>query len=1243
MPRKLNPGELKTGHGKAAPDVAVDRPRLTGTGLAGPGPNIGTIEQPAQVTAETANLSVIQGHMDGPGAHKASAITTDGAPSLLWSSTVEGALDELIGAVMQRPPMLGQSNTGPFHGIPDWGYLKLRDGGLTNYRGATEDGAVDLIPWDSSQVESAIYPYLLQEVGPSIDKEFGIKMSDPWVDWTFNTGMERLGLPGAGYGRTHIGAFTRGGDVGGPLPLPITRTARLYPRYTATDKSTKRPYRVPVTVSGTIFPADRGVLALLHFLPDTGGDLKATFLAQPLISDHTAPLSTPGRVVAALLLGNGILGVQCSEGQPCDVGQACDGSPGGIFSPGVAKDGSFDPFAFPGYATGQYDLAEIHQGVNSDGNPLKAPWDDLDGDTVAGVDRGALDVTPAPGQVRLGTDPEAGETPVNYGIPILGGTYWYGVFPSDQPGSLGYAIHGDALVTGSNFFRYRLPALKDYSSATGLKWTPRGENAEVSFETKRYFDRASGSNTTVYADGSAVGSVWRSAGLFDNFDEDYWPWQVARYRQTFLMQSIAPTWDRQEIGSYLLIHFKTEADFERCVRDGEFPWDMADPYEVYGITLATHPEDEGEVANPWLEVDAPEPPDGPAPLYGYAANPYHPLRGLIFQDPVGKSMPAVTDSALSWITDSVPGDEHVTWISGVAYFTSRRVDNGNQSLVVVQCEISLGAGFWTSYRTDSNDYIAGTGPARVASQDPVMLATAPWGYASYAGFESSLLIPVSPNPLVGLVPTTDYQRQWRIDVPFTHLGNNGSGAFSDTNAPRDADALTLISPNNIVLLGDDAYPSFSRKAQMRGHFRRPLNHINPNDLNRPFSLTNGHGAVFFMPQGPTLLLHTTRWDAFNQTGEYGNFVVNIPGAPPNLGYASLHQPLKDYHEKFLDEVARFTSQFSAGINGWGPYTLDAVDALNGPGMGGWAGGPIEVPVRISLATVPWDGYSWLLMERHLEDISKDSRPLMVAGLPDRNPKISDMALMPFPSCGVLQYPQGDFTLGAGVSPNSLNHIVEPQRDYSGLTGLRSYTRCFDAAFSHLALSPFSILVAGETELTLRFDGITLEDFAYTAPGPGGVEDNRISIALKVPGLTTWMDVGRQDGAGPSKQDPNLDGAGCMIVGDETYNFVDPESGYVGCYVRVHVGPVATLFENPGLFSGYTVGLTQGESPVLVQVQMRETAYAYNLEEIATGVGTFEGISKPGASPSQVRGIIGIRIVHPNETLLSPYVVGGGGP
>ena len=1231
MPVIRNPGALTTGHGKASPDAASSRPALTGAGLAGPGPNIGQDDKATPNALTGAAVSLNAHLIDPQSPHLSTSIGHAGPASILWSSSAGGALNELVGGVMKRPPMLGEWDaTTSFSGIPDWGYLKLRDGDLAAYPTPTAPGAVALVYSDTTvQNQNNVFPYLQSNVGPALDTEFTIPMGDPHTDWQFNTALELTGaIPGAGYGRIHIGAFTRDGDVG-PAPLPITRSARLYPRPTGNDGETGRPARVPVVLSGTAFPADRGVLALLHFAPSAGGDLQTEFLAQPLISDETSPLSAQGRVVAALLMGNGMLGIKHNDaGDPCAVESQCDGTPGGVFGLGTDVDGKFDPFAFPGYASGQYGLAEVHVGVNANADPLNPPFDDLDLDGNPGTIRVALADIPAAGQVRLGTVLSAGEAVVNYGIPILGGTdAWYTVAPTSQNGSLGEPIHGDAIVDGNNFFRYRLPVLKDYTAATGLKWTPKGEDANTSLESARFFDQAAGAYVATYEDGAAVGANWRTAGVYDSFDEDYWPWQIARFRQRFLMPSIELDGDREEIGTYMLVHFQTEADFESFVVDGVFPWDSPAPYEVYGMSVVDSPEDVNNVANPWLEATAAVPPDGPGSLYGYAANPYHIQRSRIFMDPAGTTVPASSAADFDWTSGSTAGvSEHVTWISGVAYFTPRHPGTGVSSFTIDQCDISLAAGFWTSYRTDFAFYEAGVGPAIVASQNPVMLVTAPWGYSDDgAGLPSSLVVPVNTDPTLGLMPSTDYQLQWRTELPFTHLGSNGSGVFTDANAPLDADTLDLALPSAITLVGDDLDPSFSRDAKMRAHFRRPLNHIDPDTTNLPYAAADGHGEILVDVNG-TVLMHTTRFDDTNQVGVYGNFVVGAVGAPPNTARAVFYTALKDSTEKFLDETYRYVSVFDTAITALTPYDQSTVDNLNGPGMGAWAAGPIETPVRIGLATAPWNEVSGLLMEEYLLDQAATT-DLQVAGLPDRNPPIDAVATMPFPSTGILQYPQGNFS---AAYPLTATHITAAQPDYSAATGLRDYTRCLDAAQSN---GGDPIAAAGASELKLRIDGITLDDLLYLVPGPGGREDNRIAVLLKVPGLTTWMDVGRADGGGPSKQDAALDGAGCLVQGTETYTFTDPTTGHKGCYLRCNVGPVASLFANPGNWSAYTAGDPTDEVPVLVRVQMRETAVSYNLEHIATGVGTFEGPSKPGADPSDVRGILSISIVNPNDTLV----------
>lgn len=1250
MPRTLNPGDLKLGHGKTAPDETALRPSLTGAGLAGPGQNVGQPVVPAGAMPGGLVGGALAEHVQDPkAAHKAAAIEHDGHPDILISGNVEGALDELIGTVTKRPPFLGQWSTGlTFNCIPDWGPLKLRDASLDNYP-LVAAPPVPLSNMATGISPADIFPYYFTAPGPAQDVEFTIEGEDPRADWMWNTGMEVSGAGlGVGYGKCHLGAFTRGGDVG-PAPLELMRTARLYPRSTGIDPETGLPYRDLVTFSGALFPADRGVLALFH-IPPASVDMQTDFLAQPLITDHTVIGGPQGRVVAALLLGNGILGEKCNVGAPC-AAPLCDGSPGGIFGLGTDPvTGTHNPFAYPGRATGQYDLREIHQGINvTYGDDLLSPWNDLDGDAVTGSARTATATIPAPGQVRLGTDPDAGETPVDYGIPILGGTTaYFDVPPAVQLGSLGYPIQGDTLVMDNlNFFSYRLPVLKDYSQETGLKWTPRGDGGYFLLETYRYF-RAGAAYAPNYPDGDVVTSGYlRSAGFYeDGFDEDYWVWQVARYRHSFLMPSIVGAGLREEVGSYWLVHFKKEADFEKFARDGIFPWNVTDGYEVYGYSLAgappVHIEEDKNVVNEWPDATPPVSPNGPAPEYGYSADSYHGLRSTVFLDPDGTALPATTTAQYTWTSASIPGTEAIMWVSGVVYHTPRLSVTGNASFQFTAIDLALDVGFWTSFRTDQKDLTVepSTSPAILASVNPLFLNVAPWAYGPTTGFGAisvSLTVPTG-NPGVGFIPDTDYLGTHRIEVPFQYLGSNGAGTFSDTNGPLDADTLVLGLPANIEAIGDGSTPSFTRDAVLRAYLRRPLNHIADDTTTLPFTAADGHGQELAPFDGTRVLFHSTRFSKDHPTfGIYGNYVVAAVGAPPNTSYSGLSNVTKDYTEKFLDETHRLDYRFNAALIGAGgnPYTAAAVASLVGPGMAGWVGGPIEVPVRASQALSPWDTCSWLLMEYHLDDLTgaePGGSSLQVAGLPDRNPPQSAAVTMPFPSRGVLQYPQEDFTL---VSPVGAVHFAGVQPDYSAATGLRSYVRAFDAAFSH-SISPAPLSLSGTSKVTLRIDGVTKEDLGYAAPGPGGSAADRPAILVKVPGLTTWMDIGRQDGAGPSKQDMFADGAGCQVAGPSTYNFQDPNSGCVGCYIEINVGPMASLFANPGLWSDYAgASTTVGEVPVLVKVLMDDTATNYDFAHETTGLGTFDPVVQPGEYPNLVRGLIGISVVHSTDTLLDP--------
>ena len=1083
------------------------------------------------------------------------------------SGTVYGALVDLASAQPPEPPKLGQSATWTaFSGITDWGVLKLAESSLVS-RGLIS----------STNDPKEIYPYYWRVPGPSLgvaeqgSKGFVIPGQDPQTDPVFNTNL--TSADGCGIGSCYAGGFTH--DPNGAAPQPLVRTARIIERTTIIDGITGLPERQPVTISGTLYPADRGVLALLHW--PSQGDVPA-FLAQSL-SD---------RCVAAILLGQGILsnagGGGCSSS--CDIASG-DGDPGGIFALGDVTPSD----TFPGRWSGQYDLSEIHNGVDDlDGNPLNAPYNDFDGDGNPGAVRTYNGTIPAPGQVRLGTTIDT--DPTGYGIPILGGSV-NAYSPAPVTTSSGHTVVGNTVVqTASanqlNFFGYRLPYLKDYST---LHYTPKG-SSNTTRETFRFFSVKSPSSGT-----------FTSAGGYTDFGEDYPTWQIARYRHTFLLPSTVA--GREDVGSYVLVHFKTEKDFESYVVDGVMPWDITSGYEVYGYSLVdtSSIESEGNVANLVTDPTVPAP-DGVAPTYGYIAKSYHSLRANIVLDPP-VAFPTMV-SELDWAYTS----PEVMWVSGVAYFIPRIRSTGADNWKITRVSAgSTGTSFWdTTYRTDSYPLNFGTPPARLSSMCPLFFGVAPFAYGPHPSnaYQPSLDIPTGSSfvfvaPFVG---DADNPMLQRIEVPYTHAGVTGAGQFAESNAPLSSSFLVKNVVQDMPLKGDVDIPSFSDDVKMRVFFRQPLGHQTANNSTLPYAALDGHGIImdYNSPVTSRLLLHSTRWDEINQIGSFGNFVDNtLPS--PTTSFASLRTSYKDITERFLDEVYRWDGDFPNADTIIAP---GATDALKGPGLGAWWA-PIEIPVQASDDSTGWSADSWLLTRRHEMDVG--SICLQVAGLPDRNPPITGGQAVPFPSSGVLLYPYKDYT-AANTRPDSvldtLTTFAGPaaQPDYTGYFGSKSYVRAFDVSASRSA-SPVTVT----DYVKLRFDGIQLADFRFTGGGPGRLDDNALAIGAKVPGLTTWMDVGRVQGAGPSKQSPTLDGAGCLILDADTFDGVDPITGVVYCQVKIYVGPGATLFTS-----------ANGEVPLLVRVQMKEgAANSYDFQTVG-------GIVTPGASPSDVRGLVGMRIV-----------------
>ena len=1194
MPRKVDPGTIKTGAGKAVPPPTTLR-----LGGALP-PDIGVGVQIPEGQLPEGGVLGLAAHLQDPvGAHPATAISSAATPPL-ESDNLGGQTLEIVGGLPVKPPELGVPSWLPnFLAAPmDWGTLKMGDGPVTN-------DVLVLNPNHPSAGNSPadVLPYHFIAANPTPDwetrREYGFQDSDPASIPHVDDGREPerdiwnlSAVVGGGPGVARAGAFT---DLNGQ---PIFRTTRLLPR---AEDSVGAVEQFKVCISGIVFPADRGVLALVQWPHD--GDV-ADFLAQGLTE----------RCVAALLLGTGL---REGGGSCYTVGGSA--ASGGIFDPGTDADGNYDPFAYPGRATGQYNLDELYTGISSvDGSALKAPWN-------VGSQRAVNSIFPALGQVRLGTDPEAGlpnESP--YGIPILGAGPDAYTDPLSFANVDGYDAVGSSFVLSTNFFAYRLPILDNYDARSGMKYTPRGLNPFDTRETSRYlmpFAPYDNTDTTKFETVGGIeylkegGNYHREMDpdKYTNLPSDCWTWQVARFRHSFYVPD-SDTGDM--LGSYWLLHFKTEADFEAFVRDGVMPWDATDGYDLYGaFPAATIEGDENVVNRVALPTQSPA---GPAPDYGYAASAFWMGRLSLFIGDETKHTDCLpTTNTFSW---NVPGvSPGIMWCSGVAYMTPRTLV-GADSFAIDDVEVVVPAATFPwdeGYRIDDNpltDDVLPLHPAVINSPSPAFL-----GMGDFAYGEDSLGDPTYTINDAGFTDARG-RRIARVEFPFTHLGTHGGNPFSEVNGPETGDDLRIKLNGTITFAGDPGVASFTTAAAPRVFIRRPLGPVYGWEyaaLPWAGGPTGGHGAVLAEPGGDSLLFHSTAFDTTNLIGEYGNFTDPL-SAPANQGYAPLFTADKDTRERFLDEMYRY-------LNGWsGAATLAQRNQLNGPGMRGWIGGPIAVPVQAGYTTTgAWLNASWTRNLAHTASLGGIATELQVVGLPPRNPPLSDWITKP-PSSGLLQYPQIDYTVG--YRPDGAEGVAQP--DYSALAGDRVYIRAFDVAFSRsTAPAPTAV---GQPLVTLRLDGILLRDFAYSPPGPGFFAAG-LAVMVKIPGLTTWMDLGRADGSGPGKQDPVLDGAGCLVAGPYTFDSVDAETGLVYCQIRANLGPAATLALGDG-----------NEVPVLVKVVMRDVANVKNYDlqheaNLPTAGYGWTGNVGQAVQCARVRGITGIQVIHPDEIEVDPGV------
>jgi len=1047
MPRKIDPAKIKVGHGLAASDsVEVNAMIPSGAGSA-----------PAGLTTHV---------QDEHNAHPAHAVSIDNVPDTYDAHHVEGALDELSALVPPRPSTIGMEREYlAISTIPDWGILKLDDGTISKRHSDTLG-----LDWDNDLHVNGeeVYPYFwtpFQCLEGSFRK-VNDHQNNAKSDRIFN--VYDPSYKGGGPGNAHAGCFARVEDDGSRT---FQSTATIIP-------SSGPKGGQPVVVSGTVYPADRGTLAILRFCP--GGGFEEMCHDEDLLK----------RVICAINLGQGIL-------------DKCDGDPGGIFylgdPGGDDAPHSFDPYSFPGRATGQYNLDEIHRGrlATGPGFLLPAPFDDFDGDGTEGWNYG--------GQVRLGTDPNAGMPVLPNGVPILGGST--------------FARGGGH---DSNFFGYRLPYMADYDLDTGLRYTP-------SSAKWRYYERPAVS-LDAHLD-------LPTFGAYDAFPKEYWTWQIGRFRHQFqLDQEILLDGQLRESGSYVLIHFKKEEYFEAAVRDGV--WNSEHVYSAY-FNDDTNVED---LANKVYRGD-----DGI----------YHTLQSLVVEDPGGAEKP---HEDLYEVGTQLVNPVSFGMYSGVSYAIP-----GNPSKLDYQTQLMVRLNFNllpNPADPTTTGFWDGTWRNTEKVQEQESFANEQPVFFTFGQLVNNAKIHSQAGLLADNASKVWKFKRERLEISAIDL-ESGAGLV-DTPGVGDLAKVEGV----VTFRGDKEKCKFSQDAKIRAFVRRPLNHLS--DIEGagvdPAEVIEQINWTYLPIENPGMLLfHGSRCESWGDSSDFGNWMQG----GGKIADSVLNREDKLYSERFLDESFRWRSDFrnGAGADIFGP--TDQAQ-LVGPGLPHGAT-PIKIPVRFDIGLpAPMGGLSfkewhYLASSSHWQSLAH-TQELQVAGLPDRSPRVTEGRVTPIPCNGILMYPQKNYD--AGYVPSTADTIgvgLPTQPDYTGVSGTRHYLRTFSLEGG-----------SGSSLVKFTFKGIQLEHF-MRSPGAIGNPDY-LAIEVKVPGLTTWMDLGRKDGSGPSKQDPFKDGAGCLVVGADTKNHgPDDKHGIVSCSAKAHLGPSANLFE-----------AFNGEVPLLVRVTMYDT-------------------------------------------------------
>jgi len=699
--------------------------------------------------------------------------------------------------------------------------------------------------------------------------------------------------------------------------------------------------------------------------------------------------------------------------------------------------------------------------------------------------------------------------------------------------------------TNGNFFAYRLPYLKDYSVATGIIYTPV-------VDKPRYLSRIA----------PASGTPVAQAGDYDDFTTDFWAIQIARYRHRHSLGTATVAFRRDD--SFALVHFRRETYFEEFIRDGIIP--TAD--KLYSVSLVDWAL--GFTVADTRNLTNVYPAAPPATSTAYSVN-----ASEITEDPTGTTVPALAVGPSNTFTFA---GTSTIFTSGVEYYVPRNPGTGAAAAQVTALDVGIDNVFLSSYRTHDTPPAPLSLPnalKNAVNQNPVFLSLSPFSYegTELPDTDTISLTGTAPNQLFpGFLGLTKRQR---IEFGFSDLT---SGALNP--ATGAVAGISLGAGGTISFDGDKEIPAFTTDAKVRAFVRRPLVVDGTTGYPLPASPLTGFDILNSAAGTPKILYHSML-ETTLVSPEYGN-AANTSNA--------VYTTTKDREERFLDEVYRYPQDWASS----GGLPAPTLANLVGPGLPSGLGA-IDLPVRPAVGF--WDGY--YLLGRNATSLDAVSPPapsamrqeLQVAGLPERNPPYTDGVVSPFPSRGILLFPQDDYS--SGYDP------IGP--DYSAVTsplGYRAYIRAFNAGAANV----------GNTSIIIRVWGVELSDFAFAAgPGPFGGGD--LAIAIKVPGLTTFMNAGRVDGAGPSKQDPAIDGAGCRVIGPNTFDAVDPGSQITYSQVEINLGPLAPLFVN-----------TNGDCPVLIGVVLQDTAGArtnYNWKNVL-----------PTTATAGCRGIVGLDMVIP---------------